>query len=159
MILVLLGTQDKQFDRLLKEVSDLKEQGKIKEDVVAQVGCSNFRSKYIKSFDFVSKDEINDLIDKASLVIAHGGVGIITECLNKNKKVIVAPRLAKYKEHTNDHQLEITKEFAKNKYIIPFYENDNLEDKIKEAKKLKVKKYKSNNDKFINSVKKYIDEL
>ena len=31
--------------------------------------------------------------------------------------------------------------------------------KIKEAKKLKVKKYKSNNDKFINSVKKYIDEL
>ena len=159
MILVLLGTQDKQFDRLLKEVSDLKEQGKIKEEVVAQIGCSKFRSKYIKAFDFVSKDEINDLIDKASLVIAHGGVGIITECLNKNKKVIVAPRLAKYKEHTNDHRLEITKEFAKNKYIIPFYENDNLEDKIKEAKKLKVKKYKSNNDKFINSVKKYIDEL
>ena len=109
MILVLLGTQDKQFDRLLKEVSDLKEQGKIKEEVVAQIGCSKFRSKYIKAFDFVSKDEINDLIDKASLVIAHGGVGIITECLNKNKKVIVAPRLAKYKEHTNDHQLEITK--------------------------------------------------
>ena len=62
MILVLLGTQDKQFDRLLKEVSDLKEQGKIKEEVVAQIGCSKFRSKYIKAFDFVSKDEINDLI-------------------------------------------------------------------------------------------------
>ena len=38
--------------------------------------------------------------------------------LKNNKKVIAAARLEKYGEHTNDHQLEIANEFAKEGYII-----------------------------------------
>ena len=109
MILILLGTQDKPFERILKAVSSEIKKGNIKEKVIAQVGCTKFDDDKIEMFDFISKDEIASLIDKARIIIAHGGVGIITECINKNKKVIVVPRLKKYKEHTNDHQLQITK--------------------------------------------------
>ena len=103
MILVLLGTQDKPFLRLLKMVSKEIDKGNIKEKVVAQTGYTAFSDKNIESFDFKNKEEIEKLIDKARIIITHAGVGTITECLEKGKKIIVVPRLKKYLEHTNDH--------------------------------------------------------
>ena len=77
--------------------------------------------------------------------------------LNKNKKVIVCPRLSKYKEHTNDHQLDIVNEFAKQGYIIPLNENDSLDDALKLAKKFKTKKITSNTNNFIKILEKFIE--
>lgn len=159
MILILLGTQDKAFDRILKEVSKLKKEGYIKDRIIAQTGYTKFSDDEIETFDFVSKKEILKLIKKARIVIAHGGVGIITECLMMNKKVIVVPRLKKYKEHTNDHQLQIVREFADKKYIIPLYNVKNLKDKLEEIKTFKPSKYEANSNVFITKLKKYIDEL
>lgn len=45
MILVLLGTQDKPFLRLLKMVSKEIDKGNIKEKVVAQTGYTAFSDK------------------------------------------------------------------------------------------------------------------
>ena len=44
MILVLLGTQDKQFPRLLKEIDRLIEKKVIKDKVIAQVGITKYNS-------------------------------------------------------------------------------------------------------------------
>lgn len=159
MILILLGTQDKPFKRILKQVEKLKKDNIIKDKVIAQIGYTKFQSNYIETFDFIAKEKIEELIDKAKIVITHGGVGIITECLEKNKKLIVVPRLSKHKEHTNDHQLEITKEFANKEYIIPLYDVKKLEDALKQARKFEVKKYVSNNKRFVKQIKKYIDEV
>lgn len=159
MILVLLGTQDKPFERILKAVSSEIKKGNIKEKVIAQVGCTKFNDNRIESFDFISKDEIYNLINKARIVITHGGVGIITECITKGKKVIVVPRLKKYKEHTNDHQIQITKEFAQKGYILPLYNTKNLFKVLNEVKKFKPNKYESNSEKFKNCIKNYIDNI
>lgn len=159
MILILLGTQDKPFPRILKAVSAQIKKGNIKEKVVAQIGCTEFRDDKIKTFDFVSKEKIEELIDRANIVITHGGVGLIIECLNKNKKVIVIPRLKKYKEHTNDHQLQIVKEFALKKYVLPLYDTKNLLSTLKKAKNFKPVKYESNAENFKNKIKEYIDKI
>lgn len=159
MILVLLGTQDKPFDRLLKAVSKEIKNGNIKEKVVAQVGCTSYNDEKIKSFDFVSKEEIEKLIDKARLIITHAGVGTITDCLNRNKKVMVVPRLKKYGEHTNDHQMQITKEFAMKNYVLPLYDVKKLSGALNEIKKFKPEKYESNAEKFKNKIKEYIDSF
>lgn len=159
MILILLGTQDKPFDRILKEVSKLKKEGYIKDRIVAQTGHTKFEDDNIECFDFVSKKEVEELIDEARIVIAHGGVGIITECLSMNKKVIVVPRLKKYKEHTNDHQLQIVKEFAKQKYILPLYKTSDLKQVLKDIKSFKPAKYEAESNNFVTALKKYIDEL
>ena len=159
MILILLGTQDKAFDRILKEVSALKKEGYIKDKIVAQTGYTKFDDDSIETFDFVSKKEVEELINKARIVIAHGGVGTITECLSKNKKVIVVPRLKKYKEHTNDHQLQIVKEFAKENYILPLYKIGDLKDTLEMAKKFKPNKYNVESNNFVTTLKKYIDEF
>lgn len=159
MILVLLGTQDKPFSRVLEAVDELKRNKKIKDKVVAQIGCTKFKSDFIETFEFISKSELESLIEKAKIVISHGGVGIITECLERNKKVIVVPRLSKYKEHTNDHQLQITKEFAKKGYILPVYDVKNIGKVLDSAKTFKPLKYKSNEEYFRCKIKEYIDNL
>lgn len=157
MILVLLGTQDRQFDRLINEVVKLKKKGNIKDKIIIQKGVSIFEDNKIESFDFAPKEKIEELIDNAKIVITHAGVGTITECLTKNKKVIVVPRLKKYAEHTNDHQLQITKEFADKKYIIPVYDISKLKDALLEVKNFKPERYESNTNNFINMIKEFIE--
>ena len=52
MILVLLGTQDQSFERILKAISKQIEKGNIKDKVVAQIGKTRFTSDKITTFDF-----------------------------------------------------------------------------------------------------------
>ena len=159
MILVLLGTQDKPFKRLLNAVLKAKENNIIKDKVIAQIGCTKFESDKIETFDYTTKEEIEKLIDKARVVITHAGVGTIIECISKSKKVIVVPRRKKYGEHTNDHQLEITKEFEEKKYIKAVYNLSKLGDVLEEIKKFKPEKYISNSENFRNKIKEYIDNI
>ena len=159
MILVLLGTQDKPFLRLLKMVSKEIDKGNIKEKVVAQTGYTAFSDKNMELFDFKNKEEIEKLIDKARLIITHAGVGTITECLEKGKKIIVVPRLKKYLEHTNDHQMQITKEFEMKGYVVALYANKKLSLALDNIKKFKPNKYESNAEKFKMSIKNYIDNI
>ena len=126
MILVTLGTQDKQFVRLLDIVQEQIDLGNIKDKVIVQAGCTKYESKDMEIFSLIDRDKFGDMIKQCDILITHGGVGSIITGLNNNKKVIVVPRLAKYKEHINDHQMQITDNFSKGGYILPLYENDDL---------------------------------
>ena len=98
-------------------------------------------------------------MNNCSLLITHAGVGSILTALKKDKKVIVAARLKQYKEHTNDHQLQILTKFDEHKYIIPLYDFDKLDDAIKQVKTFKPSKYKSNTKEFINLIESKISAL
>ena len=158
MILVTLGTQDKDFSRLLKAVDKQIENGTIKEKVIVQAGSTEYKSKNMKIFDLMDSDEFNSLMSKANLVITHGGVGTILTALKKDKKVIAASRLAKYGEHHNDHQKQIVKEFAKRGYILELKDFNKLGKIIEKSKSFKPKKYKSNTSNMINLLNDYISE-
>lgn len=158
MIFVTLGTQDKGFKRLLEAIQKQIDLGNIKEKVVVQAGCTKFESKDMEVFDLIPFDEFDKLISQADLLITHGGVGSIITGLKNNKKVIAAARLKKYKEHTNDHQLQIIKNFAKEGYILELDDFDKLDEVLLKAKEFKPKKYESNNDKFVSIIKDYIDK-
>lgn len=157
MILITLGTQDKEFTRILEKVDELIERKIIKEEVVVQAGHTKYKSKNMKIFDYVSKKKLEEYMDKASFIITHAGVGTIFDALKKDKKIIAVPRLAKYKEHNNDHQLEIVEEFSKENFILPVYEIDELEEALKKIKKFKPNKYESNNKNMVKLVSDYID--
>ena len=155
MILVSLGTQDKEFPRLLKLVEDLIDKGIIKDEVIAQIGQTKYESNKMKLVKFLNKDELLKYIKESKYIITHGGVGTILDSLSLNKKVIAVARLKKYKEHVNDHQLEIIEEFSKEGYIIDG--SNNLEEAISKINSFTPKKYKSNNDNFVNIIKEFID--
>ena len=157
MIFVTLGTQDKSFKRLLDAIQKEIDNGNIKEKVVVQAGHTKYNSNDMEIFDLIDREKFSELMKECDLLITHGGVGSILTGLKNNKKVIAAPRLKEYKEHTNNHQLEIIEKFSDAGYILPLYEFDNLQKLLKEAKKFKPKKYKSNTENMIKLIENYID--
>ena len=159
MILILLGTQNKPYVRILNDVASLIKGKKIKDKVVAQIGCTEYKNDNMTLFDYIKHEDMDELIEKASIVIIHGGVGSITNAVKKGKKVIVAPRYKKYGEHVNDHQLQITKEFVDKGYVLPLYDDKNLVKVLKNLKEFKPKKYESNTDNFKNMIKDLIDNI
>ena len=158
MIFVTLGTQDKPFNRLLEAIDREIDNGNIKGEVVVQAGCTKYESKNMKIFDLIPMDDFDKLMGECDYLITHGGVGSIVGGLNKDKKVIAVPRLEKYGEHVNDHQLQIIENFDKMGYIIGCVDLDELGDKIKEIKKFKPNKYKSNRDNMVKLVCDLIDK-
>lgn len=158
MILVTLGTQDKSFDRLLKAIDREIKKGNIKDKVVVQAGYTKYKSKNMEIFDLIAPDKFDELMKEANLVITHGGAGSILTAIKKGKTVIAAPRLSKYKEHTNDHQKELIEEFANNGYIIPLYDFNKLDKVLEKAEKFKPKKFESNTNNMINLISNYIKE-
>ena len=126
MIFVCTGTQVYQFDRLLKEVDRLVEEGIIKDKVFAQTGASTYIPKNYEFKPFLSFDEFKEYQDKASLVITHGGTGALVSASKLGKNIVAVPRLVKYGEHTDDHQLQIIDVMEKEGYIRAAYSMDEL---------------------------------
>lgn len=158
MILVTLGTQDKKFTRLLDSIQKLINEKKIKDKVVVQAGYTkDYKSNDMEIFDLIPIDEFDKLIEKCDVLITHGGVGSIITGLKNNKKVIAAARLKQYGEHTNDHQLQIIENFANEGYLLALNNFDELEIILKNIKKFKPKKYKSNTNKFIKLIQHEIE--
>ena len=157
MILVTLGTQDKPFNRLLESIEKEIKKGNIKDKVVVQAGHTKYQSKNMEIYDLLDRDEFQNLISKCDMLITHGGVGSILSGLKNNKKVIVAPRLSKYGEHMNDHQIQIVNNFVKEGYILGYYEGDDLENILKRVKKFRPKKYVSNTKKLVSIIEDFID--
>jgi len=159
MILITLGTQDKKFYRLLDAVQKQINNKNIKDRVVVQAGCSSdFKSDEMEIFDLIPMEEFDKLISECDILITHGGVGSIISGLKNNKKVIAAPRLKEYGEHTNNHQLQIINNFSKEGYILSLDNLDELDKILKKLQKFKPKKYKSNTDNFVSLIEKLIDE-
>ena len=154
MVLVTLGTQDKEFPRLLEEVEKLIDKGIITEEIVAQIGSTNYSSDKMKLIDYLSRNELLTFIKNSEYIITHGGVGTIIDSLNLNKKVIAVPRLKKFKEHVNDHQLEIVNEFSKLGYIL---DGSNLEQAIFKLDNFIPNKYESNNQNFVKLIDNFIE--
>ncbi len=158
MIFVTLGTQNNSFHRLLEEVQKLIDNKKIKEEVIVQKGYTKFESKDMKLFSEVSQDEFNKLIDQASIVITHGGVGSIITAITKGKKVIAVPRLRKYNEHVNDHQIEIIDSFNEKGYIIGIHSVEELGKALEEAVNFNPQKYIRNTGNILKLVEDFIDK-
>lgn len=159
MIFITLGNQNFQFKRLLNKIEDMIINGLIKEKVVAQIGHTLFSSDLIDTIKFLEKDKFQYYIDKSDFVISHGGTGSIISCIKRNKKVVVIPRLKKYNEHIDNHQLEILHAFENKKLIIGIdKELLDFEEKLLSIKTIEVNKFVSNNSSFNKKLIKLIEE-
>ena len=157
MIFVTLGSQKFQFNRLLKEIDLLIEEGNIKEEVFAQIGYSDYNPKNYQYKEFLDRDEFSEIMSKCDTVITHGGTGTIIGAVKKGKKVIAIPRLAKFEEHVDNHQLEIIKAFKKMNLICGLQEVGDLCGIINQIPKFKFNKYISNTNNVISEIEQFIN--
>ena len=126
MIYITLGSQKFQFNRLLIVVDRLVAEGKITDEVFAQTGYSDYLPKHYQYKPVLDRDEYAQMMEKADIVITHGGTGAIIGAVKKGKKVIAVPRLAKYREHVDNHQLQCIGEFKEMNLICACYDCDDL---------------------------------
>jgi len=159
MVFVLLGTNDKPFNRLLEAIEKQIVKGNIKDKVIVQTGFTKFKSDNMELLDLIPNEDYLKIIDKADFIIAHAGVGSILDGLRANKKVIAAPRLKEYGEHVNDHQLEILDEFEKKGYVLALRDFDKLDAVLKKVKTFKPNKYTSNTKNMVKLIEDYIDKM
>lgn len=104
-----------------------------------------------------SEDEINSLIKQANFIITHGGVGSIMTSIKQGKKVIAVPRRSEYKEHVNNHQIQIIEEFNNNGSIIGISSVEELEEAINRIDNFIPQKYINKSQSMIEIIKKFIE--
>lgn len=162
MIYVTLGTQKFQFNRLLKYIDSAIDKGYINERVYAQIGHSTYKPRNYEYCKFMSKNEIDEVINKSNIIITHGGSGSIIQCLQKNKKVLAIARNSNYKEHVDNHQFELVNKLAEEQMILKAdteYEFLNIIDRIDFFEKRDIKKLLNNCEIIKNIIDDYLVDI
>lgn len=101
MILVTTGTNGRAFDRLLTAVASIA----TNDEVVVQHGPSTLRRSGATCVTALPFTEHAKLVARARVLITHGGVGSVLVGLHFGHRPIVVPRLARFGEAVDDHQL------------------------------------------------------
>jgi UDP-N-acetylglucosamine transferase subunit ALG13 len=156
---VTLGSQKFQFNRLLMKIDDLIEKGIIIDKVFAQIGFSDYKPKNFEYKKFMDRNEFLKVITQCNLVITHGGTGSIINAAKNGKKVIAIPRLSKYGEHVDDHQIQILEQFDYNNIIEACYDIEHLEISYKKVQDKVYNKYISSTDSIINSIERFLENI
>lgn len=159
MIFVTVGTQF-PFDRLVKAIDEAIDQGLIEEEVWAQIGQSSYQPRnFKKTVDFLEKNVFDQWMLNASKVISHAGIGSITPALDEAKPLLVMPRLRKYGEVVNNHQVEIISKFEKCGYLLAAYDVKELPEKIEALKSFQPQKRNTQAQKVAERISKFLMQL
>ena len=163
MIFVTVGTHEQQFNRLIEEIDRLKGNGIIKDEVIMQTGYCTYEPKYCEWSELLPYDQMLENVDKADIVITHGGPSSFIMPLQIGKIPIVVPRQKKYNEHVNNHQVEFSTA-VKQRYgnIIVVKDIKNLEKAIlrydKIAKSMTTE-LENNNEKFNERLENIVEKM
>lgn len=155
MILVITGTAPYNFNRFLGAIDKISQE--LDEEIIMQIGRTNFKPKNIKKFfNFTSEMEMEELYARSRIVISHAGIGTIMNCIIRNKKFIIVPRLSSCNEHFDNHQMEIAREMEK-KGILVVYDVSNLKDAIKRIDRAPIVRSKSSD--LLIKLRDYLDQI
>jgi UDP-N-acetylglucosamine transferase subunit ALG13 len=110
MIFLTVGTQF-PFDRLVRAVDEAAGRNGFDEQIFAQVGTGSYRPKNFEAVPSLAKEIFDERLYEADSIISHAGIGTITMALEHNKPLLVMPRLARYDDVVNDHQLALAEKF------------------------------------------------
>lgn len=99
-IICSLGTHTQDFKRMAKALDEYSVDST--DEFIVQTGYTDYKFKNITNyFNFCSKEEMQQLISDADLLIIQGGWGGMCEAVDKKKKIIVIPRI-NGPEHIHD---------------------------------------------------------
>ncbi len=158
MIFVTLGSQKFQFNRLLKQIDKLIAEKVITEEVFVQSGYSDYEMNYCKYEKFLDREQFTIKMEMSDIVITHGGTGAIIGAVKVGKKVIAVPRLAKYGEHVDDHQVQLLEQFGDMGIIETCYEINELGEKYLKIRDKEFCRYESNTGRIIEHIDSFLVE-
>ncbi|MEB3182609.1 MAG: glycosyltransferase [Nostocaceae cyanobacterium] len=109
MITVCLGTIPYPFERAINWLSILLESGVISESVFVQHYNTDVSAlakyPFVTTTPIVEFNTLMEKVDNSRLVISHAGDGLTRALAIHKASFVLLPRLARYQEHIDDHQL------------------------------------------------------
>ena len=158
MIFLTVGTQF-PFDRLVTAVDDAAGQGLFKDEMFAQIGNSAYRPRNFKAVCSLDKQEYDEMLRCAAGVISHAGMGTIAAALEHKKPMLVMPRLKRFGEVVNDHQVQIARQFERDGYVVAAYGVEELPEKIKTLNSFVPKCRQEQAQAVAQRIRRFLDEV
>lgn len=116
-------------DELIKAIDELVGQGRISDEVVAQIGEGKYKPKHIKSFRF--KRGLGDYLSQAEVVVSNCGAGTIMENVTKGHRLVVIQN----PDITGGHEWELVTKMEKGGHLIWCKDIESIQSSIEQAKK------------------------
>ena len=116
-------------DELIKAIDKLVGQGRISDEVLAQIGEGNYKPKHIKSFRF--KRGLGDYLSQAEVVVSNCGAGTIMENVTKGHRLVVIQN----PDITGGHEWELITKMEKGGHLIWCKDIESIQSSIEQAKK------------------------
>ena len=133
MILVVVGTHEQAFDRLIREVDRLVAADALPDEVFCQIGYGVYVPRHTPYARMVPYAEMQERTKTASVVVTHGGPGCILPALDATRPVVLVPRNHAFGEHVDDHQLAFCRRIGEARGCPVVEEIADLEDAIHTA--------------------------
>lgn len=122
LILVTMGTNDYPFTRLYNYIKNDPLYTSSRCDWFVQTGSCIVEEKPASGVveKIIPRPDMEDLVRRSSLVISHCGIGSLNLMLQYRKRVIFVPRVARFGEFSDDHQLQIAAEIGNNRMQVVY---------------------------------------
>lgn len=130
MIFASIGTMNMPFFRMAKALDEYASH--VSEDIVVQTGYTDFPYKYVKAFQFCTKEKMHDYMERADILILQGGWGVISEGMELNKPLVVMPR-HNNTEHIHD-QFQLVRKLDDLGCVLGVFDKDDLGEIIQKSK-------------------------
>ncbi len=158
MIFLTVGTQF-PFNRLVRAVDEAVGANGLEEQVFAQIGKTTYSPKNFEAVPELEKNVFDKYFSDASSIISHAGMGTITMALENRKPLLVMPRLKKYGEVVNDHQLVLAKKFEQLGYLLVAYDKEYLLEKMKHLKDFVPQRRMVNPEAVVSRITSFLDGI
>lgn len=117
------------------KMDSLVKEGKIKVDVIAQIGEGRYIPKNSEYIRFATT--LDEYYQKADIIISNCGAGTIMENVTMGRRLIVIQN----PDITGGHEWEIVTKMEKGEHLVWCKELDELEDAIHTASTMQFKRF------------------
>jgi len=132
LIFVTFGTHQQPFARAVDLVAELGTE----DEILIQYGATPARPDLarVEWVDYLDLDALTANMRSAEVVVSHAGVGSTVTAIRAGKKPVLVPRLARFGEHVDDHQVQLAERFAERDLALICRPGDSLGGVVAEAR-------------------------
>jgi UDP-N-acetylglucosamine transferase subunit ALG13 len=120
------------FDRLIRGMDKWASENP-GVDIFAQIGRGGYEPNNMRWTRKLSPGEFQEAVQKASVLVAHAGMGSFFVAMGSRKPIVLMPRFAAKREHTTDHQLHTVEWLRDKPGVYVAMSDDELESAIAKA--------------------------
>jgi UDP-N-acetylglucosamine transferase subunit ALG13 len=119
-----------RFDRLIEAVGQLPAQ-----ELVVQHGPAAAPSAAKEAYEWLTFEQVLGFMGEADTVISHAGTGTILCASNMGHVPVVMPRLKRFGETVDDHQVALATVFERTGRVAVVWDVESLPERVAQSSK------------------------